>query len=73
MFEDLIFTPHLVLSRKKQIRPVDLSEVVDFKSILETYNQTGETPNGVHVLKREFDCPVIHVDNRAGKNCVLFV
>ncbi|CAO2829742.1 unnamed protein product [Amaranthus hypochondriacus] len=52
--------------RKKQIRPVDLSEVVDFKSILETYNQTGETPNGVHVLKREFDCPVIHVDNRAG-------
>ncbi|XP_021745011.1 alpha-ketoglutarate-dependent dioxygenase alkB-like [Chenopodium quinoa] len=52
--------------KKKQPRPVDLSEVVDFKLILDTFNQIAETPNGFHVLEGEFDCPVVRLDNRPG-------
>ncbi|KMT07459.1 hypothetical protein BVRB_6g150770 [Beta vulgaris subsp. vulgaris] len=52
--------------KKKQPRPVDISEVLDFKLILDTFNRTGKTPNGVHVLKGEFDCPVLRLDNRPG-------
>lgn len=52
--------------KKKQPRSVDLSKVADFKSILDTFNKTGETPNGVHVIKGEFDCPVLRLDDRPG-------
>ncbi|KAL0335965.1 UNVERIFIED_CONTAM: Alpha-ketoglutarate-dependent dioxygenase alkB [Sesamum radiatum] len=44
--------------KKKVARPVDLSEVVDFKSILERYNCNGELMGGVSVLKCDFERPI---------------
>lgn len=53
--------------KKKQPRPVDLSKVVDFKSILDTYNHTGKTSDGVQVkFGGGFDGPVFCLDNRPG-------
>ncbi|KAL2903657.1 Alpha-ketoglutarate-dependent dioxygenase alkB [Bienertia sinuspersici] len=52
--------------KKKQPRPVDLSDVVNFKSIMDTFNRTRETPSGVHVLEGDFDFPVIRLDNHPG-------
>ncbi|XP_074296500.1 DNA N(6)-methyladenine demethylase ALKBH1A-like isoform X2 [Silene latifolia] len=52
--------------KKQQPRPVDLSEVVDFKLILETFDRTGETPDGVHVIRTGSEFPVICLDNRPG-------
>lgn len=52
--------------KKKQPKAVDLSEVLDFKSISETYNQKGELPPGVSVLHCGFDRLVFSLDNRPG-------
>ncbi|KAL9151733.1 hypothetical protein ABFS82_11G071600 [Erythranthe guttata] len=54
-------------TRKKKIaRAVDLSEVVDFKSILEKYNCNGELVEGVSVLKCDFDRPIFCLESRPG-------
>ncbi|GLT86690.1 hypothetical protein SLE2022_048120 [Rubroshorea leprosula] len=52
--------------KKKQPKPVDLSEVLDFKSILENYNQGGELPVGVSALQCGFDRPVFSLENPPG-------
>ncbi|XP_011086792.1 alpha-ketoglutarate-dependent dioxygenase alkB isoform X2 [Sesamum indicum] len=52
--------------KKKIARPVDLSEVVDFKSILERYNCNGELMGGVSVLKCDFDRPIFCLESRPG-------
>ncbi|KAL6529115.1 hypothetical protein OROHE_014859 [Orobanche hederae] len=51
---------------KRVPRPVDLSEVVDFKSILEKYNCSGELVEGVSVLKCDFDQPIFCLESRPG-------
>lgn len=52
--------------RKKLPRSVDLSEVLDFKSILDCYNCNGELPPGVSLLKCHFDRPVFRLESRPG-------
>ncbi|KAL0385352.1 UNVERIFIED_CONTAM: Alpha-ketoglutarate-dependent dioxygenase alkB [Sesamum radiatum] len=52
--------------KKKIARPVDLSEVMDFKSILERYNCNGELMGGVSVLKCDFDRPIFCLESRPG-------
>ncbi|KAL9686792.1 hypothetical protein QQ045_031185 [Rhodiola kirilowii] len=43
-------------SKKKKVpKEVDLSDVIDFKSILETYHQNGELPDGVYARKFDTD------------------
>ncbi|KAL6529400.1 hypothetical protein OROGR_015023 [Orobanche gracilis] len=51
---------------KRVPRPVDLSEVVDFRSILEKYNCSGELVEGVSVLKCDFDQPIFCLESRPG-------
>ncbi|KAI3467710.1 hypothetical protein Pfo_024373 [Paulownia fortunei] len=52
--------------KKKRARPVDLSEVIDFKSILEKYNCNGELLEGVSALKCDFDRPIFCLESRPG-------
>ncbi|XP_038704949.1 alpha-ketoglutarate-dependent dioxygenase alkB isoform X2 [Tripterygium wilfordii] len=52
--------------KKKQPKPVDLSEVLDFKAILDSYNENGELPAGVVALSCNFDRPVFCLENRPG-------
>lgn len=52
--------------RKKIPRPVDLSEVIDFKSILDEYNCNGELKDGVSVLNCDFDRPIFCLESRPG-------
>ena len=52
--------------RKKQLKQVDLSEVVDFKAILQSFNQSGEVPPGTFALQCDFDRPVFCIENRPG-------
>ncbi|OVA09538.1 Oxoglutarate/iron-dependent dioxygenase [Macleaya cordata] len=52
--------------RQNQIKQVDLSEVVDFKSVLESFNQNGETPPGIFKLQSDFDRPVFCFEDRPG-------
>ena len=52
--------------RKKQPKQVDLSEVLDFKSISESYNQKGEFPPGVVPVNCGFDRPIFRLENRPG-------
>ncbi|XP_059656664.1 alpha-ketoglutarate-dependent dioxygenase alkB [Cornus florida] len=52
--------------RKKQPRPVDLSEVIDFKSVLDSFNRNNELPPGISVLQRDFNQPVFCLENRPG-------
>ncbi|GMH20377.1 hypothetical protein Nepgr_022218 [Nepenthes gracilis] len=52
--------------KKKRPRPVDLSSVIDFKSILDSFNQTGETPPRVYALGRDFDRPVFCLEDSPG-------
>ncbi|KAL9225553.1 hypothetical protein vseg_001459 [Gypsophila vaccaria] len=61
-----LYYDHTPKKKKQQPRPVDLSQVVDFKSILDNFEQTGETPDGFHVLKAISEFPVICLDNRPG-------
>ncbi|KAK3040862.1 hypothetical protein RJ639_029206 [Escallonia herrerae] len=53
--------------KKKQPRPVDLSEVIDFKSIKESLDQRGELPTGISVLQHDFDRPVFCLEKRPGR------
>ncbi|GAB4845185.1 hypothetical protein Ancab_038593 [Ancistrocladus abbreviatus] len=52
--------------KKKQPRPVDLSAVIDFKSIVESFNQTGKTPPGVYALNNGFGHPVFGLEKHPG-------
>ena len=52
--------------RKKLPKQVDLSEVIDFKRILECYNQDGALPLGVNATKCDLDGPVFCLENRPG-------
>lgn len=52
--------------KKKQLKQVDLSEVVDFKAILRSFNQSGEVPPGTFALQCDFDRPVFCIENRPG-------
>lgn len=52
--------------KKRTARPVDLSEVVDFKSILDEYNCNGELKDGVSVLNSDFDRPIFCLKSRPG-------
>ncbi|KAK2969306.1 hypothetical protein RJ640_030847 [Escallonia rubra] len=52
--------------KKKQPRPVDLSEVIDFKSIKESLDRRGELPTGISVLQHDFDRPVFCLEKRPG-------
>ncbi|XP_047968078.1 alpha-ketoglutarate-dependent dioxygenase alkB [Salvia hispanica] len=52
--------------KKKVTRPVDLSEVIDFKSILDDYNCNIELNDGVSVLNRDFDRPIFCLESRPG-------
>ncbi|OWM76212.1 hypothetical protein CDL15_Pgr009858 [Punica granatum] len=52
--------------KKKQPKPVDLSEVLDFKAILGSFRRNGALPPGVAALSSGFDCPVFCLDNRPG-------
>lgn len=53
-------------NRKKQPKPVDLTEVLDFRSVLECYLQNGALPPGVIVLHENFTSPVFSLQNRPG-------
>lgn len=57
--------------RKKQPKPVDLSEVLDFKSILESYDQNAELPRGIVPVLCGLDRPVFCLENRPGINLFL--
>lgn len=52
--------------KNKQPIPVDLTEVLDFRSILECHHRNGELPNGVIVLQDKFSSPVFSLQNRPG-------
>ncbi|KAF7124960.1 hypothetical protein RHSIM_Rhsim12G0100100 [Rhododendron simsii] len=54
--------------RKKQSRPIDLSEVIDFKVIQDSFNRNSEIPPGVIVLRWDFDRPVFCLENCPGRN-----
>ncbi|EPS70072.1 hypothetical protein M569_04688 [Genlisea aurea] len=54
-------------SRKKKLpKPVDLSEVIDFKSILESFSCNVELPEGVSVTKSDLDRHVFCLKSRPG-------
>ncbi|KAG8365877.1 hypothetical protein BUALT_Bualt17G0017600 [Buddleja alternifolia] len=54
-------------TKKRKIpRPVDLSEVIDFKSILDKYDCNGELMEGVSALNCDFDRPIFCLESRPG-------
>jgi len=66
----MLISLRTIVVRKKRPKPVDLSEVADFKSILDSFRRTGKTPDGVHVkLGDNFNSPVFGLDNHPGKKC----
>ncbi|EOX99844.1 Oxidoreductase, 2OG-Fe(II) oxygenase family protein [Theobroma cacao] len=52
--------------KKKQPQQVDLSEVLDPKSISESYNQKGELPPGIVAVNCGFNRPVFRLEDRPG-------
>ncbi|VFQ82856.1 unnamed protein product [Cuscuta campestris] len=52
--------------KKKQPIPVDLSEVIDFKSIAESYAKNVELPAGISVLQCDFGRPVFCLESHPG-------
>ncbi|EXB81982.1 Alpha-ketoglutarate-dependent dioxygenase alkB [Morus notabilis] len=52
--------------KKKQPKHVDLSDVLDFKNILESSNNNGEIPPGIVALSSNFGLPVFRLENRPG-------
>ncbi|PPS10522.1 hypothetical protein GOBAR_AA10105 [Gossypium barbadense] len=52
--------------KKKQPKQVDLSEVLDFKSISESFNQDVELPPGVVHVNCGFDRPIFGLENSPG-------
>lgn len=59
--------------KKKQLKQVDLSEVVDFKAILRSFNQSGEVPPGTFALQCDFDRPVFCIENRPVQGFISFL
>ncbi|XP_022151981.1 alpha-ketoglutarate-dependent dioxygenase alkB [Momordica charantia] len=54
-------------SKKKKLpKQVDLSEVIDFKRILECYNHDGALPLGMNATQCDLDGPVFCLENRPG-------
>lgn len=51
--------------RKKLPKPVDLSALLDFKLILQNFNETGVLPDGIRAAGA--DSPVFCIENRPGK------
>lgn len=64
-FTFLLFSPRSL--RKKQIQTVDLSEVYDFRSVLQTFEQESRTPPGIFKLRSDFHLPVFCFEDRPGK------
>ncbi|XP_020210422.1 alpha-ketoglutarate-dependent dioxygenase alkB [Cajanus cajan] len=52
--------------KKKQPKSVDLTEVLDFRSILQCHLQNGALPPGVIVLHDKFTSPVFSLQNHPG-------
>ncbi|KAB1225822.1 Alpha-ketoglutarate-dependent dioxygenase alkB [Morella rubra] len=52
--------------KKKRPKEVDLSEVLDFKSVLESYSQNGDLSPGIIALQCDFDRPVFCLERRPG-------
>jgi alkylated DNA repair protein alkB family protein 1 len=52
--------------KKKQPRAVDLSEIIDFKAALESFNRDGNLPSGLFVVGRDFDHTVFSLEKRPG-------
>lgn len=50
---------------------MDLSEVIDFKGILESFDQNGELPAGVFTLQANIDRPVFGLESRPGMQNIL--
>ncbi|GAB2220395.1 hypothetical protein Droror1_Dr00008044 [Drosera rotundifolia] len=61
-----LYYQHTSKKKKKQEKPVDLSGVVDFDSILKSFIVTGDTPDGVYVVDGSFDLPVFGLQSRPG-------
>lgn len=60
------------LYRKKQPKQVDLSDVLDFKSVLDSYNQNAQLPPGIIALQCGFSSPVFCLENYPGINVFNF-
>lgn len=53
--------------KKKQPRPVDLTHVLDFESILQSFNASGQVPPGVSLAAApQFHLPVFNLDKHPG-------
>ncbi|XP_050206057.1 alpha-ketoglutarate-dependent dioxygenase alkB [Mercurialis annua] len=52
--------------KKKRPKPVDLSEVLDFKLILDSFKLNGELPDGIIAFQGNFDRPVFCLESRPG-------
>ncbi|KAJ4840741.1 hypothetical protein Tsubulata_045515 [Turnera subulata] len=52
--------------KKKQPKQVDLSEVLDFKSIIDSYNQNAQLPPGIVPVSCDFDRPVFGLEKQPG-------
>lgn len=52
--------------KKKQPKPVDLSEVLDFTAVLGLYKQNIQLPLGISALQCGFNGPVFCLENRPG-------
>ncbi|KAL9256997.1 Alpha-ketoglutarate-dependent dioxygenase alkB-like protein [Drosera capensis] len=61
-----LYYQHASKKKKKQEKPVDLSGVVDFDSILKSFIVTGDTPDGFYAVDGSFDRPVFGLQSRPG-------
>ncbi|XP_059308398.1 alpha-ketoglutarate-dependent dioxygenase alkB isoform X1 [Lycium ferocissimum] len=52
--------------KKKKPRAVDLSEVIDFKSISESYHQNAELREGISAIQSDFDSPLFCLASHPG-------
>jgi hypothetical protein len=52
---------------RERVPPTDLSDVVDFRKILDLFDESGTTPPGIVKLEQEqFDRPVFTIAERPG-------
>lgn len=52
--------------KKKQPKPVDLSEVIDFKSISDSYHRNGKLPSHISAIQCDLDTPVFSLESHPG-------
>ncbi|MED6172501.1 hypothetical protein PIB30_050647 [Stylosanthes scabra] len=52
--------------KKKKPKPVDLTEVLDFRSFLECHDRNGELPPFVNIIHDKFSSLVFSLQNRPG-------